>query len=68
MNCQYCKTVRYKNPELFTRSQEMEIVSVGATLSEMLSNDEIREMMNYHHIATENNEAGVYKNVFDGAI
>ena len=46
----------------------MEIVSVGATLSEMLSNDEIREMMNYHHIATENNEAGVYKNVFDGAI
>jgi hypothetical protein len=48
MNCQYCETARYKNPELFTLSQEMEVVSVGAPLSEMLSNDEVREMMNYH--------------------
>jgi hypothetical protein len=46
----------------------MEVVSVGAPLSAILSNDEVREMMNYHHIATENNEAGVYKNTFDGAI
>ena len=68
MNCQYCETARYKNPELFARSQEMEVVSVGAPLSAMLSNDEVREMMNYHHIATENNEARVYKNIFDGAI
>jgi hypothetical protein len=28
----------------------MEIVSVGVLLYEMLLNDEIRKMLNYHHI------------------
>jgi hypothetical protein len=46
----------------------MGIVSVGASLSEMLLNDEIRETINYYHIATENYETGVYKNIFDGVI
>jgi hypothetical protein len=46
----------------------MEIVVVGAALSVMLLNEEIREMMDYRHIATENHEAGVYKNIFDGTI
>ncbi|KAG2191386.1 hypothetical protein INT46_007573 [Mucor plumbeus] len=68
MNCQYRETARYKNPELFAPSQEMKIVSVGDPLSEVLLNDEVREMMNYHHTATENHEAGVYKSIFDEAI
>ena len=68
MNCQYCGTARYKNPELFAPSQEMEIVSVGTPLSEVLLNDEVREIMNYRHTATENHEVGVYKNIFDEAI
>jgi hypothetical protein len=68
MNCQYCKTAIYKNPKLFALSQKMDIISVGAHLSEMLLSDEVREMMNYHHTATKNHEAGVYKNIFDGAI
>ena len=68
MNCQYCEIARNKNSELFAPSQEMEIVSVGAPLSEVLLNDEVREMMNYHHTATENHEAGVYKSIFDEAI
>jgi hypothetical protein len=68
MNCQYCETARYKNPELFAPSQEMEIVSIGAPLFEVLLNDEVREMMNYHHTATKKHEAGVYKNIFDEAI
>jgi hypothetical protein len=46
----------------------IEIVSVGAPLSEMILNDEVREMMDYHHIATENHETGVYKNLFDRPI
>ena len=46
----------------------MGTVSVGAALSEMFLNEEVREMMNYRHIATENYEAGVYKDIFDGAI
>ena len=45
----------------------MEIASVGAPLFEILLNDEIKEIINYHHIATENHEAGVYKSIFDGA-
>jgi hypothetical protein len=28
----------------------------------------IREMTDYRHIATENHETGVYKNIFDGII
>jgi hypothetical protein len=31
----------------------METVSEGADLSEMLLNDEVKEMMDYYHIATE---------------
>ena len=46
----------------------MEIVSVGAPLSEILLDDEVRKMMNYHHIAAENHEARVYKNIFDRTI
>ena len=68
MSCHYCKTARHKNSEVFAPSQEMEIISVGAPLSQVLLNDEVREMMNYHHTATENHEAGVYKNICYGAI
>ena len=46
----------------------MGTVSVGAALSEMLLNEKIREMVDYRRIATENFEAGVYKDIFDGAI
>jgi hypothetical protein len=31
----------------------METVSEGVALSEMLLNDEVKEMMNYYHISTE---------------
>ena len=68
MNCQYCEIARYKNPELFAPSQEMEIVSVGAPLFEVLLNDQVREIMNYYHTVTENHEVGVYRNIFDEAI
>ena len=67
-NCQYCDTPRYKDVESLTPHQEMGIVSVGAALSEMLLDDEVREMMGYRHIATQNHEAGVYSDIFDGAI
>jgi hypothetical protein len=46
----------------------MGIVSVCAALFEILLNEKIREMMDYRHIATENHIAGVYKNIFYGAI
>ena len=46
----------------------MGMVSVGAALSEILLNEEIRAMMDYRHITTKNYEAGAYKNIFDGAI
>ena len=59
---------RYKNSERFIPNQEIGTVSVDASLSEMLLNEKIRELMDYRHIATENYEAGVYKGIFDGAI
>jgi hypothetical protein len=46
----------------------MGTVSIGAALSEMLLNETIRKMMDYRHIATKNYEAGIYKDIFDGAI
>jgi hypothetical protein len=47
----------------------MGIVSIGAALSEMLLNDEIREIIDYCHTSTTKNyEAGVYKDISDGAI
>ena len=68
-NCQYCDTPRYKDVELLTPHQEMGIVSVGAALSnKMLLDDEVRGMMDYRHIATQNHEAGVYNDIFDGVI
>ena len=66
MNCQYCETHRYINPGLFTPNQEIGIVLVGVALSEVFLNEEIRKMMDYCHIATENHETGVYKDTFDG--
>lgn len=53
-NCKYCDTPSYKDVELLTPHQEMGIVSVGAALSEMLLDDEVREMMDYGHSATQN--------------